>query len=250
MSVTNTDRMLQLAVVEVTDARPHAPEYDAYTRGMTRRTVADAAILGWDARLLTAERLGTDGLLDATESADAIVIMGGEDIAPEFYGGRSGYEGEGHHYRTADAAELALVRRAALRAIPILGICRGHQVINVAFGGTLVQHMEETGHRLTDLPVEYTLVEHPVSLERSSTLALRLGEHVTVQSGHHQVIDRPGPGLRAVGWSHDGHIEAVEHDILPITGVQWHPEAPMAPTDQLERLLDGLEREALRQLAA
>lgn len=248
--MTHEPHALRLAVVEVTDERPHAPAYDAYTRAMINRTVTDASILGWDVSLLTAERLGTDGLLDATSGADAIVIMGGEDIAPEFYDGASGYEGEGKHYRRADAAELALVRRAALSSTPLLGICRGHQIINVAFGGTLVQHMEESGHRVTDLPVEYALVEHPVSLDRSSTLVMRLGEHITVQSGHHQVIDQPGRGLRPVGWSHDGHIEAVEHEILPVTGVQWHPEAPLAPADQLERLLSGLEREARRQLAA
>lgn len=249
-TVSDQQRPLTLAVVEVTNARPHAEQYDAYTRGMIMRTVSDATALGWETRLLSAEQLGTSALLDATSTADAIAIMGGEDVAPEFYGAAGGYEGEGRHYRGADAAELALVRRAALSGTPLLGICRGHQVINVAFGGTLVQHMEESGHRITDLPVEYALVEHPVQLDRSSTLAMRLGEHITVQSGHHQVIDRVGRGLRAVGWSPDGHIEAVEHEILPITGVQWHPEAPLAPSDQLERLLDALEREARRGVLA
>ncbi|SEC04295.1 putative glutamine amidotransferase [Paramicrobacterium humi] len=248
--MTEPHRPLTLAVVEVTNARPHARSYDAYTRGMITRTVNDATALGWDAMLLSAEQLGTAALLDATERADAIAIMGGEDIAPEFYGASGGYEGEGRHYRGADAAELALVRRAALSGTPLLGICRGHQIINVAFGGTLLQHVQESGHRITDLPVEYALVEHPVQLDRSSTLALRLGEHVTVQSGHHQVVDRVGRGLRAVGWSPDGHIEAIEHEVLPITGVQWHPEAPLAAEGQLERLLDGLEREALRGVLA
>lgn len=242
-------RRLRLAVVEVTDARPHAESYDRYTRAMIGRLVDDARALGWETELLSAEQLGTDALLDATADADAIVLSGGEDITPGFYGGEPGYEGEGRHYETADAAEIALVREAALRGTPLLGICRGHQIVNVAFGGTLIQHMEESGHRITDLPVEYALVEHPVRIERASALGLRLGEHIAVQSGHHQVVDRLGRGLLAVGWSHDGHIEAIEHRVLPISGVQWHPEAPHAPADQLARLLTGLEREARRSVA-
>ncbi|MET0884841.1 MAG: gamma-glutamyl-gamma-aminobutyrate hydrolase family protein, partial [Mycetocola sp.] len=151
----------------------------------------------------------------------------------------------GHHFEVADAAQIQLVRLAAARRIPVLGICRGHQVINVALGGTLLQHVDDAGHRNIDLPVEYALVEHPVRLEPGSILGERFGrDHIVVQSAHHQVVDRLGSGLRAVGWAHDGHIEAIEHDSLPITGVQWHPEALLAPVGQLRVLLDGLAAQA------
>lgn len=248
--MSNTAAKLRLAVVEVTDSRSYAPDYHAYTSAMISNAVEVAESRGWDVTRLAAAELGEEALLDATSDADAIVITGGEDIAPQFYGGESGYEGEGKHFETADAAEIALVRRAVTRQTPVLGICRGHQVINVALGGDLVQHVDDSGHRNADLPIEYILVEHPVQLERTSTLALRLGEFVAAQSGHHQVVNRLGDGLVAAGWSHDGHIEAIEHETLPITGVQWHPEAPASPKEQLERLLDGLDREARREVAA
>jgi putative glutamine amidotransferase len=145
----------------------------------------------------------------------------------------------------ADAAQIQLVRLAVARSLPVLGICRGHQVINVALGGSLLQHVEDAGHRNIDLPVEYALVEHPVRLEPGSNLGERFGrDHIVVQSAHHQVVDRLGAGLRAVGWAHDGHVEAIEHESLPIVGVQWHPEALLAPAGQLRVLLDGLAAQA------
>lgn len=245
-----SDAAARLVVVEVTARRENAPEYDAYVRTMIDRAAAEARATGWDVTQLSAADLGVDGLLDAAASADAIVVMGGEDIDPQFYDGERGYEGEGHHFEIADAAQIELVRRAVATHTPVLGICRGHQIINVALGGTLLQHVEAPGHRVIDLPVEYALVEHPVRLERGSRLAERFGrEHILVQSAHHQVADRLGDGLVAVGWAHDGHIEAIEHESLPITGVQWHPEALLAPSGQLRVLLDSLavETRALLQ---
>lgn len=235
----------RLVMVEVTAQRDHSPAYDAYVRTMIDRAATDARDSGWDVTQLSAADLGVDGLLHAADDADAVVIMGGEDIDPQFYDGERGYEGEGHHFEVADAAQIQLVRVAASRRIPVLGICRGHQIINVALGGTLLQHVDASGHRNIDLPVEYALVEHPVRLLPRSGLGDRYGrDHLVVQSAHHQVVDRLGSGLRAVGWAHDGHIEAIEHDTLPITGVQWHPEALLAPAGQLLVLLDSLAAQA------
>ncbi|MBG6239646.1 putative glutamine amidotransferase [Mycetocola sp. CAN_C7] len=231
----------RLVMVEVTAQREHSPAYDAYVRTMIDRAAADARDSGWDVSQLSAADLGVDGLLHAADDADAVVIMGGEDIDPQFYDGERGYEGEGYHFEVADAAQIQLVRVAAARGIPVLGICRGHQVINVALGGTLLQHVDAAGHRNIDLPVEYALVEHPVRLLAGSGLGARYGrDHIVVQSAHHQVVDQLGTGLQAVGWAHDGHIEAIEHETLPITGVQWHPEALLAPSGQLRVLLDAL----------
>jgi putative glutamine amidotransferase len=243
MTESTGDR--RLLMVEVTAQREHSPAYDAYVRTMIDRAAAEARVSGWDVAQVSAADLGVDGLLQAAENAEAIVIMGGEDIDPQFYDGQRGYEGEGHHFEVADAAQIQLVRLAASRHLPVLGICRGHQIINVALGGTLLQHVDDAGHRNIDLPVEYALVEHPVRLEPGSKLGDRFGrDHIVVQSAHHQVVDRLGAGLRAVGWAHDGHIEAIEHDSLPITGVQWHPEALLAPAGQLRVLLDGLAAQA------
>ncbi|WP_183091918.1 gamma-glutamyl-gamma-aminobutyrate hydrolase family protein [Mycetocola lacteus] len=231
----------ELAVIEVVSQRPHARAYERYTRAMIDGLVARAELAGWSVTRVCAEDLGTERLLERTQNADAIVVCGGEDIDPRFYGGSEVYEGRGKHYPTADAAQIAVVRRAATAGTPLLGICRGHQIINVAFGGTLVEHIEHPGHRNEFLPIEYLLTEHPVQLDPESDLAATLGEsYILGQSAHHQVIETPGAGLSVVGWAHDGLPEAVEHATLPITGVQWHPEAPAAPTEQLDALLAGL----------
>jgi len=242
----------RLVMVEVTEQRENSPAYDAYVRPMIDRAAAEARDSGWDVNQVSAADIGVDGLLQAARNVDAVVIMGGEDIDPRFYDGERGYEGEGEHFEVADAAQIELVRFAVTRGLPLLGICRGHQVINVALGGTLLQHVDDAGHRNVDLPVEYALVEHPVRLAVSSTLRDRFGsDHIVVQSAHHQVVDRLGLGLQAVGWAHDGHIEAIEHRDLPITGVQWHPEALLAPAGQLRVLLDGLavQTDALLEIA-
>lgn len=234
-----------MAVIEVISSRPNARDYNRYTGAMIDTLVRTASASGWTVQRHSADALGTVGLLAATAAAEAIVVCGGEDIDPVFYGGQSGYVGEGTHYPRADAAQIAVVRRAATRGTPLLGICRGHQIINVALGGTLVEHIEAPGHRNEDLPVEYILTEHPVLLDPNSRLASLLGgEYVLVQSAHHQVIASLGEGLSVAGWAHDGLPEAIEHHSLPITGVQWHPEAPAAVRGQLELLINGLSAQA------
>lgn len=233
---------MRLAVVEVTRHRPHAAEYHAYVDDMNARVQATAGAAGWQAVRLAAGDLGTDELLRATDGADAIVVLGGEDVTPRYYGGATGYPGEGRHDPVADEAQLALVRRAVVRRTPLLGVCRGHQVINVALGGDLVQHLDdhEGLHRTPGAPVEQLMHPHAVSLERGSRLARALGAGPVVQSAHHQAVGRLGAGLRVVGRAGDGTVEAVEHDSAPVAGVQWHPEDRGAPAGQLEALLASL----------
>ncbi|MGG7510554.1 gamma-glutamyl-gamma-aminobutyrate hydrolase family protein [Plantibacter sp. YIM 135249] len=240
-----------LALVEVTRFREDDQAYHDYVQVLVGRTIAAAERAGWRVSRLAAADLGEETLLSATESASAIVIMGGADIDPIHYGGRSGYRGEGQHFERADVAQLALARRAVERQTPLLGICRGHQIINVALGGTLVQDLgEHTTHRNEGVPVDQIMTSHSVELSPTSALAFRLGHRtVQVQSAHHQSVDRLGAGLRAVGWSSDGTIEAIEHETLPITGVQWHPEDPGTTDEQLSLLLGGLAREAERAAA-
>jgi putative glutamine amidotransferase len=164
-----------------------------------------------------------DLLLDRV---DALVIGGGEDIAPETYGAILDAE-TSTGSRRQDWSELILTRRALDRRIPVLGICRGMQVLNVACGGTLVQDIEESGeerHR----GGQGVFAEHEVHLIRDSLAARAAGaETLSVRSYHHQGIDTLGQGLLATGWSHpDEIVEAIE---LPTDhgfalGVLWHPE--------------------------
>jgi len=230
-------------VVEVTRSRPDRPEYHAKVQTLNA-TVVDAGTRGgWTVVRLAAADLDPAALLDLTDSADAVVIVGGEDIDPRFYGARAGYEGETTHFIDADEGQIALVQRAADRGTPLLGICRGLQIINVALGGDLVQHIDDGIHRNVGVPIDEILSTHDVTLRATSTLAAALGDtRISVQSAHHQSVGRLGAGLTPVATAPDGLVEAVEHEALPITGVQWHPEAPDAPATQLPLLLASLYR--------
>ncbi|NIJ03934.1 gamma-glutamyl-gamma-aminobutyrate hydrolase family protein [Frigoribacterium faeni] len=235
-----------LAVVEVTRRRPQAPRYHAYVQTLNERLVEAAAELGWDARRFAAGDLGAAELLRATDGAAAVVVAGGEDLDPATWGGRRGYEGEGRHDEEADAGQVALVRRALARSTPLLGICRGHQVIDVALGGTLVPHLDDAhGVHRGSGPVESLMVDHDVVLEPGSRVAAALGATTArVRSAHHQAVDRLGEGLRVVARTADGEVEAVEHETAPITGVQWHPEDRGADRGQLPLLLSLLAEQA------
>lgn len=234
----------RLAVIEVTRFRPHAPEYHAYVDTLNSRVRALAEVTGWEATRFAAADLGEAALLQLTDGADAIALMGGEDLAPEWYGGESGYRREGRHYEEADAAQLALVHRALDRGTPLLGVCRGHQLLNVALGGTLVQHLDgDTVHLNAGAPVEELMQHHTVDLDEGSRIRALLGSTVGVRSAHHQAIGRLAAGLRVVGLASDGVVEAVEHESAPVTGVQWHPEDRGAPAGQLLSLLDGLSEQ-------
>ena len=149
------------------------------------------------------------------EGCDALLLPGGGDMEPWRYGQSNtasrGLEPE------RDTAELMLLARFTAAGKPVLGICRGIQVINVFFGGTLCQDLP--GHSAVDGHDSF----HTVRTARSPLLAV-CGPLCRVNSAHHQAADAPGRGLRAVQWAEAGAVEAVCHDCLPVWGVQWHPE--------------------------
>jgi len=235
-----------LAVVEATRVRSHDPAYHDYVQLLVGNVIAEARSHGWTVERHAADE-GTAGLLAATATADAIVIVGGEDIHPGFYGAETGYPNESRHLPVADAAQVALVRAALDRGTPLLGICRGLQVINVALGGTLIQDLgEECGHVNRGVPIPEVLTTHTVEVEPGSRLAELLGEQpVDVRSAHHQAVGTLGDGLVVSARSHDGHIEAVEHRDAPLLAVQWHPEDVAAPAGQLTALFGALEARVL-----
>lgn len=232
----------RLAVVEVTRSRPHAPGYHAYVDGMNGRLLEAVRRRGWEAERLAAGDLGRTELLRRADGADAVVVMGGEDLSPSLWGGPSGHPHEGRHHAVADDAQLALVERALRRGTPLLGICRGHQLLAVATGGTLVPHLDDAGgevlHRTAGAPPERLMHRHAVDLVAGSRLRAALGARPGVQSAHHQAVDLVGPDLRVVGRAADGVVEAVEHRSAPVVGVQWHPEDRHAPAGQLGGVLD------------
>ncbi|MFF1571954.1 gamma-glutamyl-gamma-aminobutyrate hydrolase family protein [Leifsonia sp. NPDC058292] len=236
-----------LAVVEATRFRAHDREYHDYVQVLVGSAIAEAERQGWTVTRLAADQ-GTDALLAGAEDADAVLIMGGEDIAPAFYGAADGYEGESRHLVAADAAQIALVHRAIERNTPLLGICRGLQIINVALGGSLVQHLgEESRHKNHGVPIREVMATHPVHLAAGSLISgLLEADTVAVQSAHHQAVDAVGENLVVTGRAPDGHVEALEHVSAPVIGVQWHPEDPGAPVGQLVGLLASLDRSDAR----
>lgn len=159
------------------------------------------------------------------EEIDGLVLAGGTDIHPQSYGQSLDPERTRHPDLSRDRFEAALLGLAAERGIPVLGICRGFQLINVAAGGTLDQHRPHAAGDLADvdgLRVEST----ELSVEPGSRLERLLGSrHISVYCMHHQAVAELGDGLRAVARSADGLIEAIEGDgDRFLLGVLWHPE--------------------------
>lgn len=168
---------------------------------------------------------------------DALVLSGGSDIDPEYY------QQQPHpHTRVVrprrDDWELRLLRCALDAGLPVLGVCRGAQLLNVALGGTLDQHVPDTVGHQRHCPEPGVFGRTRVTLRAGSALAGLLGPEVSVDCHHHQAIDKVAPGLEVTGQSDDGTVEAVE---LPgrrfVLGVQWHPENDGADLRLFEALV-------------
>ena len=148
-----------------------------------------------------------------------LVLCGGGDLDPALFGQED--QGSYPPDPVRDQAELDLVRAYCAAGKPILGICRGLQVLNVWFGGTLLQDL---GAERVPIHRGERDVLHPIQTAPGSLLAQLFGPCPTVNSAHHQAVDQVGTGLQVTAWSQDGTVEALEHSSLPIVGVQFHPE--------------------------
>lgn len=152
---------------------------------------------------------------------DGLIVCGGVDVHPSRYGEE--VNGSVNMDEARDAAELALVEAFLEAGKPIFGVCRGHQLLNVYFGGTLVQHLPNAVEHSTVLAGKD--VVHNVISEKGSIAERLYGECFSVNSWHHQAILKPGAGLRITQRSaKDAVIEGFAHESLPVLGVQWHPE--------------------------
>ena len=153
---------------------------------------------------------------------DGLILCGGNDVDPCLFCEQ--IRGAMDIDRARDERELMLLRAYVEAGKPILGICRGHQLINVFFGGSLYQHIPEA-----ELHKRVGVMDsvHTVTSEQNSIIRKLYGDKFSVNSAHHQAIKVLGEGLRATAYWNNKYIEAVEHTAMPILGVQWHPERMM-----------------------
>jgi putative glutamine amidotransferase len=193
------------------------------------------------------DELGEGEADEVLDRFDGLLLIGGGDLDPESYGQPREQQVYGVIARR-DGFELPLVRAAVARRMPTLAICRGHQVLNVALGGTLEQHIV-SGDVLHGVPgVAGGSSTHPVRVRDGSRLAGALGAtSATISSQHHQAVDKLGVHLETVAWADDGVIEGIElaDNEQWAIGVQWHPE-DTADTDPIQqRLFDAFVTEVV-----
>ena len=179
--------------------------------------------------LIDFKKMPVDSAKKVLLTCDGLLLTGGEDVVPAYYGkAADSLRCSTNPHR--DSLEFALIQQAIKTGMPILGVCRGEQILNVALGGTLIidiptDHPSAVKHQLED----YTKCFHPVNLKNTSNLKAICGvDSGMVTSNHHQAIEKTAPGLRAVAWSPDSLVEAIEYihaDKMPFfEAVQWHPE--------------------------
>jgi len=176
------------------------------------------------------------GIEDALARLDGLLLSGGGDIDPAHYGVEAAPQ-TSTISESRDAAEFALIEEAMDRQLPVLGICRGMQVINVARGGTLHQHLPDVVGHDGHAPVVGAFGAHAVRIAPASRIGEILGVggteaadvELTTPTHHHQAVDKLGSGLTATAWAQDGTIEAFELEDAGsgpfLVAVQWHPEA-------------------------
>ncbi len=183
---------------------------------------------------------------------DGLILPGGLDMDAHFF------NQEMHPACKAsdlelDTFQIGLVNLAVELKMPILGICRGAQVANVALGGSLVQDIPSRMPESDIIHMQKVFsygTDHDVRFDRGSRLYHLFGESIRINSRHHQSIDTPGKGIRITAWAPDGVAEGAEHESLPIDLVQWHPELLMQKSDGMLPLFKRFIRNCKDRLHA
>lgn len=260
--MSTSDRRPTLLVSGVALHRGGSAREDELTYRLLH-SVASRARRAWKVVVSWGEEDGVQGSLGKLNHSDAVVIMGGPDLSPSLYGGQDVYPNMTAHYPRSDASQIALIKASIGRNIPLLGICRGMQAMNVAQSGSLIQDLAGIeGHSNPDLMADFEFSRHVVNIDTNSALAEMVEAptqdgvvvspsalRTMIHSAHHQAVDRVGDDLVVTARADDGTIEALEHVTAPAVGVQWHPEDPDADPALLECMLRRM-RSICRQTAA
>ena len=184
-----------------------------------------------------AECVNTREVPESIEEYDALILPGGDDIDPAFF--HQEIDGSREIDHDLDVIQLTLCRKFADAGKPILGICKGAQVINVCFGGDIIQDLPDgVRERHTYHSGEGTGEFHKTFITHGTFLAGLYGEEVVTNSYHHQAIGKVADGFKVIQKSDDGVIEFIVHESLPIYGSQWHPEKNCLDT-AIEGVADG-----------
>jgi len=228
---------LNFSVLHIRESRPHNPQFQLELDELNENTIGQIIDAGHNASLVPCNDLSVEQMLQIVDASDAVIIMGGEDVEPSLYGRTSSYPGGGYHEVASDRNQIAAIQHAITTKTPLLGICRGLQLLNVALGGSLIQHLENAdAHRSTG--------GDPFVDTRFDSIASELAEDLSATDSHkcthHQAIHELGHGLQIAAMSTDDIIEAVVHESAPVTAVQWHPEHPQTASTQLRSLVNRL----------
>lgn len=238
---------LKIAVLHVRDIREHDPRFQLELDELNANTTALIQTEGHEPELVASWQLTVEQVQQIIDRSDAVIIMGGEDVDPELYNGPENYAGSGAREPQADRNQIAAIRYAMATDTPLLGICRGMQLLNVALGGTLVQHL----HNAQNHRCEGT---DPFVQTRVGFVANELAEDLSARDphrcSHHQAIHSLGAGLQIAAMSSDDVIEAVVHHSAKITAVQWHPEHSQTASAQLGPLIRRLARQHAQPTAS
>jgi putative glutamine amidotransferase len=231
-------------------ARPRAAgqvsSWPTTAAAVVQRTYLDAIWRAGADECLVAPRLVDYGWAESyLERFDGLVLVGGGDVDPVHFGAERDPEVYGVEPES-DSLELALARAAITLGKPLFAICRGLQILNVALGGTLDQHITDRPGLIDHGDPRRGHAEHPVELEPGSVIAGALGGSGRIESAwsfHHQAVDRLAPGLVVTGRTADGVVEAVELEGAPdrpwTLGIQWHPERLAHVDAQNQALFDA-----------
>ena len=220
--------------------------FAGYKRAYVNKDYVDAVIKAGGVPLIIPFNTDKEVIISQAQVIDGLIISGGHDVSPYNYG-QEPSPLLGETFPERDTYEMLLLEESKKRNLPILGICRGSQIINVAGGGTLYQDLSlipgnVLKHNQVSKP---TLKTHKIQIEENSIISEIFGKETMVNSFHHQALDKVADDFKVVARASDGIVEAIQHKTYKfLVGVQWHPEMLAVECDEARELFKRLIEEA------
>ncbi|WP_339064673.1 gamma-glutamyl-gamma-aminobutyrate hydrolase family protein [Fusobacterium animalis] len=223
-----------------------AGSFAGYKRAYVNKDYVDAVVRAGGVPLIIPFTTDKEVIISQAQLIDGLILSGGHDISPYNYGQEPSQK-IGETFPERDTYEIILLEESKKRNIPILGICRGFQLINVAAGGTLYQDLSLIpGNILKHNQVSNpTLKTHKVEIKENSFISSIFGKETMVNSFHHQVINKVANDFIVVAKASDGVVEAIEHKTYKfLVAVQWHPEMLAVNCEKARELFSKFVEEA------